>query len=154
MPHKTIHHVLTHRGGETSLASCLAARDNRPPVPCCCPCMCLYTCVPLTPCANVRREEGLCLWGEMAVLSHSFPLTHRVLVHATNVIWRCCTDHSLLQGGNSLCTPVAHRFGCSGKLATVTAASLCSKDTQLLSLNDAQEISDSLRDATEKFIQS
>lgn len=29
MPHKTIHHVLTHQAGETSLAGCLAARDNK-----------------------------------------------------------------------------------------------------------------------------
>lgn len=32
MPHKTIHHVWTHQALETSLAGCLAARDNRLPV--------------------------------------------------------------------------------------------------------------------------
>ena len=51
MAHKTIRHVLTHWARETSLASCLAARDNRLPVlvpvegerRLCSTCVCIYT---------------------------------------------------------------------------------------------------------------
>lgn len=130
MAHKTIRHVLTHWAEETSLASCLAARDNRPPVlvpvkmrrtqamllPCVCLCMHMLS---LRTCANAKREKGLCLWGqcssEMTDLSYSFPLPLCVLLNIRYVIWRCCFDPFLLRGGNSLREPVAlYSFGCRG----------------------------------------
>lgn len=47
-------------------------------------------------CANVRKERGLCLWGqcssEVAALSHFFPLPLCILLNSRNVIWRCCSD--------------------------------------------------------------
>ena len=78
----TIRHILTHR--ETSLARCLAARDNRLPVlvpikgehrllPCVC--LCTHThsvCISVPQCVNVRREEGL--WSsEVTVLPSASP---------------------------------------------------------------------------------
>lgn len=136
MAHKAICHVLTHWAGETSLASCLAARDNRLPVPVegehrlCCRC-CVYMCIPvhvcatdsmsLSACANVRSEEGLCLWelfsSEVPVLSHFFLPPVRVLLNTRNVIWRCCSDPLLLRGGKAFTQARgAPRFWCSGTL--------------------------------------
>lgn len=100
MAHKTIHHVLTHWARETSLSSCLAARDNKPPVlgpverrtqamllPSVCLCMHMLS---LRTCVNVKREKGLCLWGqcssEMTDLSYFFPLPRCVLLNTRYVI--------------------------------------------------------------------
>lgn len=147
MPHKTIHHVLTQRAGETSLAGCLAARDNRLPVegerrPCPAGSLQLvYTCVSLTPCANVTREEGLGLLRlcstEMTVLSHFFPLTRRVLLNTRNVIWRCCSDRFLLQGGKLF----KHAWSSSAVFFTysVTEESLYFKEHFLLCLLMSQK---------------
>lgn len=136
MAHKAICHVLTHWATETSLASCLAARDNRlpvlVPVPvdgecrlCCCPCMCMCVCA----CVNVRREQGVCLWVLWAVkwlnsLTSSFCLS---VFCIRNVIWRCCSDPFLHRGGNSLHKPVALYSSGYTVAPTVTEQSLYSQ---------------------------
>lgn len=96
MANKTTFHSPTHLATETSLASCLAATDNRLPVfvpvdgecrLCCCTCV---GALSLCACANEQREHGACLWvlcsGKMTEVSYFFRRPLCVLLNSTNVV--------------------------------------------------------------------
>lgn len=134
MPHKTIHHVLTHQAAETSLAGCLAARDNKLPVkgergPCLSVSLqnvCVAVCVTGSMCECEMWAERRDSWGCAALsdFSHFF------------LIWRCCFP--VLRGGNSYACLWLCSFGCSGTFWTVAEKSLYSEDRWFSALNNAQ----------------
>lgn len=144
-----------HSGRETSLASCLAARDNKltmlvpiventgfaaAPRSYVCVCVrlrhtseCVYTC------EREEREGSVSLGAvQQRNDSHFFRLPLRVLPNTRNVIWRCCSDPFSCSEGQTLSVS----WWCSTVLVQwhtpmVTEKSLYSKDTRLPAPNKA-----------------